>query len=149
MDNVFHPRRDRASVILRLILMGRSTSGVHPGRPHLQLHKPPAFTFLYLLPCTLFFLFSQQSRQFFQPLHTDRHTHTCKKPIFWTLMLLQSHLWIHNAPCRIPPPAFFPALIPQSPLRSTGKQLLSPCFFHVCYCRPCLCSCSLSVKHTW
>lgn len=111
MDNVFHPPHGRASVtpsafrLLRaFMLLGQSTSGVHPGRPHLQLHQPPAFTFLYLPSCTLLYFPSRASSSF----NPYTHTHLQKGHLLDSVMSLQSHLWIHNFPCRIPPSAFFP-----------------------------------------
>lgn len=89
------------------------TSGVHPGQPLLQLHKPPALlSFIYFL--ALLFIFC----------------HCCQCPSFG----------LSNAPavppvepylhCTIPPSAFFLSLIPQSPLGTTMKHL----HFHPCYC---------------
>lgn len=109
MDNVFQPPCDRASVTPSassrcLTLLGRSTSGVHPGRLHLQPHKLPAFTFLYLLRCTPIYV----PRGAVSSFNLCTQTHLHKAHLLDFLKLLQSHLWIYNSPCRIPPSAFSP-----------------------------------------
>lgn len=127
MDNVFHPPRERASVTpsvfsRRLILLGRSTSGVNPSCPAFGgISHQPLLSFIYFPE--LLFIFPTEPSVLSIPTHT--HTHLQKAHLFDFLVLPQSHLWIHNSPCRIPPSFFPPTLIPQSPLGSS----FCPCVF--------------------